>query len=91
VPKENSPIIQISIIMIPANKFRIDAHVIDLIWNPNEDLNLDIQPKCQSITIAIQYIISIFLSMFSTKIPVLSAKLLEERRHLLSSFSYSMI
>ena len=80
MPKENSPIIQISIIMIPANKFRIDAHVIDLIWNPNEDLNLDIQPKRQSITTAIQNIIEVFLSMFLTKIPVLSAKWLEEMK-----------
>ena len=70
---------QISISILSATKFRIDAHVIDLIWNPNEDLNLDIQPKHQSITISIQYIIDVFLSMFSTKIPVLSAKLLEEK------------
>ena len=27
------------------NKFRIDAYVIDLIWNPNKDFNLNIQPK----------------------------------------------
>ena len=27
------------------NKFRIDAYVIDLIWKPNKDFNLNIQPK----------------------------------------------
>ena len=32
------------------NKFRIDAHIIDLIWKPNKDFNLNIQPKGQCIT-----------------------------------------
>ena len=36
--------------MIPANNIRIDAHVIDLIWKPNQDFNLNIQPKDQCIT-----------------------------------------
>ena len=37
------------------NKFRIDAYVINLIWKPNKDFNLNIQPTHQCISIAIQY------------------------------------
>ena len=53
--KENSPIIRFQLAINYQNKLRIEAHVIDLIWKPNKDFNLNIQPTGQCISIAIQY------------------------------------